>query len=155
VATLGSAFPSNLRRKHSGVVPGAAIYTRVVFADDPGGRLKYLVIAHLQSDIAHCLLFNSEIHPLILRNNALRRCQLEIDNQVETYLPKPKSYLACDRLVRLRYGDLVDDVIENPSCLRGKVAKETVARIIGAVRVSPAISSGLKDSVIASLGPLG
>jgi hypothetical protein len=154
MVTLGSAFPPGFRQRHSGVIPGAVVHTRIVFPEDPRGRLKFVVVAHLQGNIAHCLLYNSEVHDLIQRNNALRRCQLEISNTVETYLPKVRSYLACHRLQRLSYGDLVDDVTENPACLVGRVTAETVGRIIGAVMVSPAISGELKESIKASLGPL-
>ena len=106
MARLGDRFPAENRRAfaETKLVPGCSVRIDVKFPETT--KPKFLVLV-ADDDPDYCLfIVNSTIHPFIAARPHLLKCQVKIDVSGHGFL-KRDSYLACDKLLRLRRDDVL------------------------------------------------
>jgi len=150
MARLGDGFPAEKRRAfvEKKLVPGCVVRIEVRFPETI--KPKFLVLV-ADDDLDYCLfIVNSTIHPFIAARPHLLKCQVKIDVSGHGFL-KRDSYLACDKLLRLRRDDVLREVTANVGAIEGQISDAVKDQVIAAVKFATTLSHAEKAKILGSL----
>ncbi len=150
MARLGDGFPAEKRRAfvEKKLVPGCVVRIEVRFPETT--KPKFLVLV-ADDDLDYCLFIaNSTIHPFIAARPHLLKCQVKIDVSGHGFL-KRDSYLACDKLLRLRRDDVLREVAANLGAIEGQISEAVKDQVIAAVKFATTLSHFEKTKILGSL----
>ena len=133
--------------------PGSIIHIFCDFIQNP--KDKFCVIVHIDFEEDFLLLFliNSEIPSFILKNEVMKRCQLEIKKEDYSFFSKPISYLNCAEVHdELDVAKLIDHLIDTPDDYKGMLLEKEIEEIVQIVYASKTIGDYDKNLIFNSLG---
>ncbi|MFM9971175.1 MAG: hypothetical protein ACKVQK_22505 [Burkholderiales bacterium] len=150
MARLGDRFPADHRRAfvEKKLVPGCIVRIEVKFPEIT--KPKFLVLV-ADDDPDYCLfVVNSTIHPFITAHPHLLKCQVKIDVSGHGFL-KRDSYLACDKLIRLRRADVLREITANVGAIEGQISDSVKDQVIAAVKFATTLSNAEKAKILGSM----
>lgn len=150
MGNLGDCFPKELIQKHisDNFKVGSVIRIDVVF--DHVTKPKYLVLV-ANSD-PECLTFivNSETNTFIANRQDLAKCQVNIDATNHPFL-EYDSKIACDKVLKLKRSDVIKELEQDTSKIKGQVSDTVQNEILSAVKFAKTLSKREKAIILESL----
>ena len=150
MARVGDGFPAEKRRAfvERRLIPGCVVRLQVKFPETT--KPKFLVLV-ADDDPDYCLfIINSRIHPFISSRPHLLKCQVRIEASEHDFLGKD-SFLACDKLLRLRRDDVIRELIANVAAIEGNISDDAKNEVIAAVKFAITLSPAEKAKILASM----
>ena len=150
MAKLGDAFPAHTRRAliEKQLTPGCVVRITVKFTEVTKPKLLVLVA---DDDPDYCwFIINSEINAYVRKRPHLYQCQVKIDATAHDFL-KRDSYLACDKLLRLKRDDVIRELVGNIGEHKGTVSNNVRDEIRSAVKIAATLSRAEKTKILPSL----
>jgi hypothetical protein len=150
MALLGDGFPADKRRAfaETSLVPGCVIRIDVKFPEMI--KPKFLVLV-ADDDQDYCLfIVNSTVNRYVAARSELARCQVKLDMSDHPFL-KRDSYLACEKLLRLRRDDVLRELIRNVGSIKGQISDLVKEQVVAAVKFAVTLSAAEKKKILFSL----
>ena len=95
-------------------------------------------------------IVNSTIHRFVSSQPHLNKCQVNIGASDHSFL-KRDSYLACDKLLRLRRDEVLREIVRDVGAVKGHISEQVKDQIIAAVKFAVTLSPAEKSKILASL----
>lgn len=154
MAKLGNSFPEPYVQQfiRDNFKVGGVIRTEVAFPHKT--EPKYLVLV-AETD-PECLTFiiNTETNPFIANREYLAKCQVNIDAINHPFLDYD-SKIAGHEVLKLKRSDVIRELKQDTSKLKGRVSDNVLSEILSAVKFARTLSQEDKATILASLGELG
>lgn len=153
MVNLGKCFPEEFVSQHifDHFKVGSVIRVEVAFPDKT--KPKYLVLV-ADSDAEYLtFIINSETNPFIATKPALAQCQVTIDAINHPFLDYD-SKIACHDVLVLKRSDVIKELKQDTSKIKGRVSENVLVEIISAVKFAKTLSQEVKTTILTSLSEL-
>ena len=150
MGNLAGHFPAGFRRDYvyGKLVPGVVLYLSCEFTNPP--KKKYLVLANWDPEpLLFCI--NSKIHKYLSDRPWLLRAQIKMGPADYDFLDHD-SYIDCAQVIEdMSSEEIIAQLIQNPSLIRGSLLPHTVQYVRGAVQAASTVSGRNKRLILRSL----
>lgn len=150
MVNLGSLFPEHIIQQHifDNFTVGSVIRIDVTFSHIT--KPKFLIL--VADNDPECLTFiiNSETHPFVANRQDLAKCQVDIDAFSHSFL-EYDSKIACHEILKLRRSDVIKELKQDSSMIKGRITNEVLSNILSAVKFAKTLSEQDKTVIISSL----
>ena len=146
---LGDHLSEEQKRKyiHTRLIAGAVIYRFCDFTKPP--KPKYLLVVQVQAETI-IIVINTAINQFTQDRQHLLDCQVSIDVATHNFLDHD-SFIDCTATESLITTDLVEEILQDMSKLRGQITTEMKAKVIAALNDCYTIEPNRIASLVASL----
>lgn len=151
---LGSMFPDVLARASikRQLLPGTVVKFMAVMDDGKLHEKRFLV---LQVDARTAtVVMNSEISGFVRARPELLKCQVMIDAASHPFMDRD-SHIDCSRARDYATSEVIDQLINNPGWVLGKVSQSVGLQVVSAIKASttirPVTAQSLCDSLASGL----
>jgi hypothetical protein len=150
MGSLGDFFPEQQVQKFiaDNFKVGCVIRVDVIFPNKI--KPKYLVL--VADNDPECLTFivNSETNPFINNREHLAKCQVDIDAKNHTFLDYD-SKIACHDVLKLKRADVLKELKQDTSKIKGCVSDNVFSEILSAVKFAKTLSQEDKITILGTL----
>jgi hypothetical protein len=151
--SLGDYFPEAFKKASAArsVAPGMVIKIEAVMDDGQVHEKRFLVV-HVDERTVACVI-NSEIHPLILKNPSVLKCQVEIEPNDHPFM-EWSSHIDCSKVWKYSTEAVIDSVTERPDWVLGMINDTLRDQVVASIKFAPQIAPIDKGIYCASLDSL-
>lgn len=147
---LGSAFPKGLaeasiRRQ---LQPGVVVKFTAVMDDGKLHEKRFLVLSVDARTVT--LVMNSEVSAFIKARPEMMKCQVSMDAASHGFMDYD-SHIDCSRARDYATSDVVDQLINDPTLILGRVSAAVGNQVIAAIKASVTISPSVAQTLCESL----
>ena len=150
---LGEAFSDDDKRDlvRRNFETGHVFYLEFVFSSGPRDKYALLVCPDPPPLF---LLFNSEMAKFIEVTPRLKACQVPIKQETDPTAVKKDCYLDCTEVKQVSFEEVLRQVKDDPSRVRGTLCEETLKTVYMALQRDKRIVLGPKVRMIEALRPV-
>lgn len=148
--SLGSLFPKGLATASIGrqLQPGTVVKFNAIMDDGKLHEKRFLVLS--VDARTTTLVMSSEISAFIRARPEILKCQVMIDAASHGFMDRD-SHIDCSRARDYATTEVVDQLVNNPAWILGKVSSPVVHQVVAAIKASPTISPAVAKSLCDSL----
>lgn len=136
--SLGDAFPQDvvLASVSRQLIPGAVVKF-VATLDDGHPKEKRFVVLYVDDETVCCVM-NTQIHPIIEKNQKASKCQVEVDDSHD--FVTRKCYIDCSRVRVFDTKGVLAQLAVTPAWVLGTIPGPLRDQIVSAIKISPTIA---------------
>ncbi len=150
MASLGEHFPIENKRAYIEAALKAGCVVRLSVKFPTITKPKFLVLVSTDDPEYLTFIVNSEINTFIQNRPQLLQCQVIIDVTNHIFL-NADSHVACHEVWPIKREEVIRELIQNPSSIKGKISLDVRSRIIAAVKSAKTIDKDKKNRIVGAL----
>ena len=147
--TVGNYLPQDDKEDHvaRSLTPGRVLYLLCDFTKPK--KNKYLILA-VPGEKSLLLVINSNIPRFVSRNPELLRSQVKISSSDHPFLDHD-SYANCAEVKEVSRKDLVEQLLQDTSNIKGEISTEAKAEIVRVVKGARTVPAAYKKLIAEAL----